>query len=212
MQSVFSIYAVACLAGYLCGATPWAFIIGKMNGLDIRKHGSGNPGATNVTRVLGKKWGVLCFFMDFLKGLVPVAGTAWLVSDYPPVAVCAGAAAVVGHMWPVFLKFKGGKGVSTTAGALAALAPLSLVAAGAVWAVVFFAFRYVSLASILAAIVLPVSAFAFDASGIYTLHPATLATLTAISALSILKHAGNIKRLLNGTENRFGGSKNGKSE
>jgi glycerol-3-phosphate acyltransferase PlsY len=154
---------------------------------------------------------VLCFFLDFLKGLLPTLAALWLLSDAPAAAVCAGAAAVVGHMWPIFLGFKGGKGVSTTAGALAALAPLSLLISGALWVVVFKLSRYVSLASVLAALALPLSAFALDASGIYPLHAATIAVLTALSAVSILKHAGNIRRLVNGTENRFEKKKKGES-
>jgi len=119
-------------------------------------------------------------------------------------------AAFLGHLYPVFFGFKGGKGVSTTAGTLAALAPLSLLVSGVLWVIVFKLSRYVSLASVLGALALPASAFAFDMSGVYPLPSATIAVLTAIAVLSTLKHAGNIKRLANGTENRFekkGGAK-----
>jgi len=211
MSNDWKTYATVAVAGYICGSISWAVVIGRLKGVDIRKEGSGNPGATNVTRVLGKKWGVLCFFLDFLKGLLPTLAATWLLADVPAAAVCAGAAAVVGHMWPIFLGFKGGKGVSTTAGALAALAPLSLLISGALWGVVFKISRYVSLASVLAALALPLSAFALDAAGIYTLPAATVAVLTALSAVSILKHAGNIRRLANGTENKFEKKKKGES-
>jgi len=209
MSNEWKTYAAIVAVGYLCGAVSWAVVIAKLKGVDIRKTGSGNPGATNVTRVLGKKWGVLCFFLDFLKGLIPTSAAVWLLDELPGAAVCAGAAAVAGHMWPVFLKFKGGKGVSTTAGVLAALAPFSLILSGALWGVVFKLFRYVSLASVLAAIALPLSAFVLDTAGIYPLPVETIVVLTALSALSILKHAGNIKRLANGTENKFGKRKKG---
>jgi len=208
MSNELKIYAIVTIAGYICGSVSWAMVIGRLRGVDIRKEGSGNPGATNVTRVLGKKWGVLCFFLDFLKGLAPTLAAMWILSDKPAAAVCAGAASVAGHMWPVFLKFKGGKGVSTTAGALAALAPLPLLVSGAVWVLVFKLSRYVSLASITAASALPLSAFALDATEITPkLPPATIAVLTALATVSILKHAGNIKRLVNGTENKFGKKK-----
>jgi glycerol-3-phosphate acyltransferase PlsY len=202
---------------YITGSVPWGYIIGKINGLDIRKHGSGNIGATNVRRTLGKTWGRICFALDFLKGLIPVAVTLWLVRkgviaenhDLPLAAAALGCAA--GHVWTMFLSFKGGRGVAVSAGALLALAPWSCVTAGVVWAIVFYSSRYVSLASILAAASLPVSAVILSAAGVYKLSFVLLVLLTVIALLAIAKHKDNIKRLLNGTENRFVTVKNDKS-
>jgi glycerol-3-phosphate acyltransferase PlsY len=152
MNNLFEYVAVA-FGGYLFGSIPWAYIIGKINGIDIREHGSRNVGATNVNRVLGKKWGVSCFFLDFLKGLIPILAVRFLarmeIASAPDLdVVLVSAAAVAGHMWPIFLRFKGGKGISTIAGIILALAPLSLLTAGAAWALIFHLSRYVSLASI----------------------------------------------------------------
>ena len=155
-------------ASYLIGSIPFGLIIGKLKGKDIRKEGSGNIGATNVTRVIGKGWGKLCFTLDFLKGALPVLIVSYLtpkalfpfLTDLTPVAwqeyymnqlpdplavlpSLAAFAAVSGHIWPIYLKFKGGKGVSTAAGAILALNPLALIGAALVWVITFFASRYV---------------------------------------------------------------------
>lgn len=201
-------YLLITLAAYLVGAVPWAFVIGKCKGIDIREHGSGNVGATNVRRTLGKKYGVLCFFLDFMKGFVPVLAVLLLIKNetlkISDVAVVMAAfATVFGHMWPVYLKFKGGKGVSTIAGILLAIAPLSLICGGIIWAVIFYSTRYVSLASILAAVFLPLSAYLFALFEIYPLSAILQGMLVVMALMVIVRHRGNIKRLLNGTENRF---------
>ena len=209
MPDFIFLYICFFAAGYLFGSIPWAFILGKVNGIDIRKHGSGNVGATNVRRTLGKKWAVLCFFLDFIKGFLPVLVLNLLYSgnfiDKTPFGVVIiAAASVAGHMWPLFLNFKGGKGISTIAGILLAVAPLSLLAGGAIWALVFYSTRYVSLASIAGALILPVSAFAFSYYKIGNEIPLpSLIMLTAMALLAIIRHKGNIIRLLKGTENRF---------
>ena len=209
MSDTVIIYIVAGGGAYLIGSIPWAFIIGKINGIDIREHGSGNVGATNVRRILGKKWGIACFFLDFLKGFLPLFVLNMLVSHnvIPKTAFAAVIAAVFsvcGHMWPLFLNFKGGKGVSTIAGILLAVAPLSLLTAGGVWAVIFYSSRYVSLASVVAAAVLPVSAFLFSHYKIGgEVGMPSLIMLASLSLLVIFRHRSNIKRLLNGTESRF---------
>jgi len=200
------------LGAYLLGSIPWGFIIGKWNGVDVRKVGSNNIGATNVTRCVGKKAGKLCFVLDFLKGALPVIAAQYVfrnASTVPMeyVVIAALFATVLGHMFPVFLKFKGGKGVSTAAGAVMALTPYALPAALLVWVVVFLASRYVSLASIAAAAVLPIVAWVFylvDFGNQLARSPEVLIFLTIVSLLAILRHHANIVRLLNGTENRFG--------
>ena len=214
------------LGSYLIGAIPFGFLIGKLKGIDIRKHGSGNIGATNVTRVVGKGWGRVCFFLDFLKGAVPVIAASvlsmresapFLVEHLPDwlkfepclpdpaglLACVAAFAAVCGHIWPVYLQFKGGKGISTAAGAILALNPLSLISAGVVWAVVFFASRYVSLASISAAISIAVFCVLYKGLGLSNAMAPEIILLFLLAALAVTKHASNIKRLQDGTENRF---------
>lgn len=206
------------IGAYALGSIPWGFIIGRFYGVDVRTVGSKNIGATNVTRTVGRLPGKICFILDFLKGGLPVLAaqyvtaamncqSAWLV-------IAVMFAAILGHIFPVFLSFKGGKGVSTAAGAIMALAPLPLLVAFAVWTVVFFVFRYVSLASICAAAVLPVTAWVFKLCSIgspVARAPWTLVFLTIIAVLAIARHHSNIKRLLNGTESRFGKDKQAES-
>ena len=194
---------------YLIGAIPSGYIIGKCHGVDIRTVGSCNTGATNVTRCISKKAGILCFFCDFLKGALPVL----IAAHFSPLAwlkIAAFAAAVAGHMFPVYLKFKGGKGVATAAGGAFAIAPLPLMAALLVWYIVFRVSRYVSLASIVAAVALPLGALAlclgFDpvkAHFLLRVQWVTVIAFALIGALAVYRHRSNIVRLLNGTESRF---------
>jgi glycerol-3-phosphate acyltransferase PlsY len=200
-------YALLIIGSYLIGAVPFGFLIGKLHGVDIRKVGSCNIGATNVTRTVGKIPGKICFVLDLLKGALPVLAAQLFRPDEPWLALVCGAAAVIGHIFPVYLKFRGGKGVSTAAGVALALAPLPLLCAAAVWVASFFIWRYVSLASILAALTLPLFAglFIFLGKGTKTACSwLTLGFLAAAAVITVLRHTGNIKRLLNGTENRFG--------
>ena len=195
-------YGVFPLASYLIGAIPFGFLIGKCKGVDIRKEGSCNIGATNVTRVVGKWWGKLCFLCDFLKGFLPVFAVSFL-KDVPQwYGVLIAVLTVAGHIFPVYLKFKGGKGVSTAGGAVMALSPLSVVCAAVVWVVTFLIGRYVSLASILAAVVLPFAAWGLTYAG-FQLSLPVLILLIFLAVLTVWRHRSNIQRLLNGTENRF---------
>lgn len=208
------------IGAYLLGSIPWGFIIGRAHGIDVRTVGSKNIGATNVTRTVGRLPGKLCFALDFLKGGLPVLAAQYITAsdlwkgsaEWLVIAVML--ATIIGHIFPVFLQFKGGKGVSTAAGAIMALAPFPLLVAFAVWVVVFFVARYVSLASICAAAVLPVTAWVFRIYGVG--RPAshstwTLIFLTVVAVLAIVRHHSNIKRLLNGTESRFGKDKKGEN-
>lgn len=204
------IYAIiTIILAYFLGGIPSGFLIGKYHGIDIRTVGSCNTGATNVTRCIGKKAGIFCFFCDFLKGAVPVV-IAMVLSPLPWVQLAAFAAAVAGHMFPVYLKFKGGKGIATAAGGAFAIAPLPLIVALAAWYIVFRVSRYVSLASIVAAAVLPLGALALrifcdpvSSHWIFRVQTAVVIAFAVIGALAIYKHRSNISRLLNGTENRF---------
>lgn len=203
--------AAVLLVSYLAGSIPFGFIIGKCHGVDIRKEGSGNIGATNVTRVIGPWWGKLCFLLDFLKGLLSagavilLTGSGTLNDPAGILPVAAALAVVLGHIYPVYLKFKGGKGISTAAGAVFPLCPVAVLVALTVWVVLFLTTRYVSVASIAAAAVLPVTAvifYLFKLPGATDSLPVVI-LFVLLGALAILKHISNIKRLLNGTENRF---------
>ena len=204
------------IGAYLLGSIPWGFIIGRIYGVDVRTVGSKNIGATNVTRTVGRIPGKICFVLDFLKGGLPVlaalqiaAADVWR-SGAEWVVLAVMLATIIGHIFPVFLHFKGGKGVSTAAGAIMALAPIPLLVAFTVWVIVFLVSRYVSLASISAAAVLPVVAWAFAVANVGSTvarSNLTLIFLTVIAVLAIVRHHSNIQRLLNGTESRFGKDK-----
>lgn len=184
------------LSSYVLGSVPFALLIGRMHGLDIRQHGSGNVGATNVVRVLGRGPGILCFVLDFLKGVAPV--TAGLLLGLPLWGVLlAAAATILGHSRSIFLGFKGGKSVATGAGTIVAMAPLAGLAALAVWGVVFSTSRIVSLASITAALALPVLT-------LLTRQPLEVVAFSAVAAFYvIIRHRENIRRLREGKEPRM---------
>jgi len=201
-------YIVTIVAAYLLGSIPTGFLVAKARGLDIRTVGSGNIGATNVSRYLGKLAGVLVLLADALKGwvaVVLVAKLAVMAADRSAgpqarewLAICAGFAAILGHNYTCWLHFKGGKGIATSAGVLMALVPLALLIILAVWILLFALTRYVSLASICAAFALPFAAW-------LTRQSTAMKILTAaVGALAIYKHKANIQRLIQGTENRFG--------
>ncbi|MCC7204744.1 MAG: glycerol-3-phosphate 1-O-acyltransferase PlsY [Phycisphaeraceae bacterium] len=208
-----------CLIGaYLVGSIPFGLLIGWTRGVDIRKAGSGNVGATNAGRVLGRKWGVLCFVLDVLKGLLPVliagAVMGWLGRRDLPAAdtwrwLAVAAAAVVGHVFPVWLKFRGGKGVATSLGVLLGFYPvltLPAVTALVVWVALVKTFHYVSLASIVAAVSLPVTLLIegqIRRQAISYLTPYLVVT-SLLALLVIVRHRSNIQRLLAGTESKVG--------
>jgi glycerol-3-phosphate acyltransferase PlsY len=194
----------ALLASYLVGSLSFAVILSRVFGLaDPRSYGSGNPGATNVLRSGNKKAAVLTLVFDALKGFVPVVlclAFGERVGLTPVTAAWVGLAAFVGHLWPVFFGFKGGKGVATAAGVLMAWNPLLALATLASFVIILYFSRYVSLASIVAAAFAP-----FYQALIWSVTPALLA-LALMSLLLVWRHEGNIRKLLAGTENRFGSS------
>ncbi len=185
---------------YLVGAFPTSLLAGKLTkGIDLREHGSRNLGATNVYRVLGWKVAVPVALIDIAKGALPVLVFAPRVSPSLVVALLMGIAAILGHVYSVFVGFKGGKGVATGAGVMLALAPKALGISAVVWGLLVWLTGYVSVASIAGALILPVS--------MLLLYPdrQELLWLTVIIALAITwLHRANIRRLMNGTENRFG--------
>lgn len=188
------------LVGYLLGSLPFGYLVAKSYGVDIFKEGSGNPGATNVKRVLGPKAGNTVLVLDILKGSL---ATGWpllpmIVTPHQQVLGLIGViAAVLGHSFSIFTRFKGGKGVATAAGGLLVLMPIACLTAGATWIVVFFASRYVSLASIAGAAAVIVAAW------VLPYHVSLQIIASVIGGFVIIRHHENIKRLLNGTENRF---------
>jgi len=192
--------AVSVVAGYVLGALPFGYLVAKAHGVDIFKAGSGNPGATNVKRVLGAKAGNTVLALDMLKGaiaagwpLIPAVGAP----DALMLALVGVVAAVLGHAFSVFTGFRGGKSVATAAGGLLVLIPLACGIGAVAWVASFYAFRYVSLASILAAVAVILSVWLIPH------HVAVSVIATLLAAFVIVRHHENIRRLLNGTENRF---------
>lgn len=201
-----TLYLIIAITGYLLGSIPFGYLLVKIfRGEDIRRTGSGNIGATNVARLGAKGLGITTLALDALKGLLAV----WIASRIAPSGAeallymsIAALAAVIGHMFPVWLRFKGGKGVATALGVFILLFPKALLVSLGVFILVVAATRYVSLGSILGAIAFPVSAYFME-------HPdwRALVPTCVIAAMIVAKHHENIRRLLAGTENRFGGPK-----
>ena len=234
---MWPIYLASVVLGYLLGSFPTGYLVARRHGIDIREHGSGNIGATNVLRVLGKKPGYLVFACDAIKGLLAVQLAVWWswrmayriilqsvllingridpryvdkidarVAGIATLAgILAGLACILGHNFPVWLRFRGGKGVATTVGVLIGLMPAAFGVAAVVWIISFFLSRYVSLASLLAAAVLPVAVWWLSrATGPITGPAAPMFWFSVVAAgLIFWRHRANIGRLLNGTESRF---------
>lgn len=185
------------ILSYLLGSVPSGLIIGKLSGLDVRKAGSGNIGATNVARLLGKKGGLLTLVADTAKGFIPVFAVQQMgFSD--PILALVGMAAFLGHLYPIFLKFKGGKGVATGFGALLGVAPVAIIILLVVFTAVAFATRIVSLSSMITAVAAPLVLWLFYYSPTYVIMAGFMAIMI------VYRHYANIQRLLNGTEPRFG--------
>jgi len=185
------------IVGYILGSVSFAVLIAKSRGVDIFQEGSGNPGATNVKRVLGSKAGHTVFALDALKGLV-AAGWPYLILGEFRLGVIGLVASILGHSFSIFLKFKGGKGVATTMGGLAALMPVILAIGLVAWASVFFTTRLVALASILFAFSLPMSAFY-----LYGQSDPRFTVSLLLSVLIVFRHRSNVRRMLQGKENSF---------
>lgn len=202
-------YLLTALAAYLIGSIPTGYLMARAKGVDIRNVGSGNIGATNVFRILGKGPGIVVLLIDAMKGYLParflpalfLPNMAGQDSRYQYLAIVAGFFAIMGHNYTCWLRFKGGKGVATSAGVLIAWVPMAFLIALGSWLVVLGVSRFVSLASIVAAVVLPLAVWG-------TGEPRLMIGIaTVISALAIYKHRANIQRLRAGTENRIGKKK-----
>lgn len=194
--------AISLVLAYLAGSIPFAYLAGRARGVDLRRHGSGNLGATNAVRVLGPAVGIPVFLADILKGFLPVVLLPRIVPTNHPtlLALAVGVAAIVGHVRPIFLLGRGGgKGVATATGVFLALAPLATVATFVVWLVVFAASRYVSLASLVSAVSLPVALVVLGRSP----RDPVFVAATLIALFVVYTHRANIRRLRRGEEHRF---------
>ena len=206
-------FVILIIGAYLLGSVPFGLIIARAHGKDLRSIGSGNIGATNLSRALGRKWAFLCFFLDVTKGLVPMLVATGFISSPPAIielflALAAGCAAVLGHIFPIYIKFRGGKGVATSFGVALGLWPYYTVCsffALGVWAVTVLMWRYVSLASIAASVAFPLALIlvivltpGWDFADLWPL----LTVATVIPLVVIVRHRENIKRLVEGTEGK----------
>jgi glycerol-3-phosphate acyltransferase PlsY len=207
------IFIILIIGSYLLGSIPFALVIAKAHGKDLRSIGSGNIGATNLSRALGRKWAYFCFVLDVLKGLLPMLAIIRLVSSPLGIAelflwLAVGCAAILGHIFPVYIKFKGGKGVATSLGVALGLWPYYTICASfafVVWTAVVLLSRYVSLASIAASVAFPVAlilAIALTPGWNFADLWPLLTAATAIPLMVILRHRENIKRLIAGTESK----------
>ena len=195
---------------YLIGSIPNGYLMGKFNGLDIRRHGSRNIGATNVRRILGRPWGIACFILDFLKGLIPVMVIGHIIaSDWAIGAgyggLIAAIGAVLGHVFPVWLMFRGGKGVATSLGVVCGLAPLSFIVGILFWLLSYYVIYrgVVSFASMVAVLMMAVSSLVFKLTIFKHFSWVTIFLLFFLAIIVIIRHRENIKRILEGTENSF---------
>lgn len=199
-------FSLIAAAAYLIGSLPFGYLIGRWRGVDVRTAGSGNIGATNVGRILGKKWGGLVLLLDGLKGLLPTLLLPHLVADdlRTHAAVLAGVGTILGHMFPCWLKFRGGKGVATALGVALVLSWQATLIAAGIFFLLFVAFRIVSLGSIGAAMAFAVTQMIRLRPDPFAAGHWSLAAFSlAIPALIILRHRSNIVRLLRGEEKRF---------
>jgi len=210
---MYIIFAPAVIGAYLLGSIPFGLLIAKAHGKDLRSIGSGNIGATNVSRALGRKWAYVCFLLDVLKGLIPMLAIMFIAKPQGIVMLllwlAVGCAAISGHIFPIYVRFKGGKGVATSFGVAVGLWPYYTICASfaiAIWVAAVLIWRYVSLASISASIAFPlvlILSIILKADWDFgTLWP-LLTAAVAIPVMVIIRHRENIKRLLAGTESKI---------
>ena len=207
-------FGILIAIAYLLGSIPFGLIIAKAHGRDLRSIGSGNIGATNLARALGKKWACFCFALDAAKGLAPMLAAAKLIDSAPTTIelflwLAVGSAAVLGHVFPLYIRFKGGKGVATSFGVALGLWPYYTICAAAaflIWVVVVLLWRYISLASIAASVTFPITlilaVILTPAWHFANLWP-ILITAIAIPLMVVVRHRENIKRIIAGTESKI---------
>lgn len=204
---------VALAIGYVFGIFQTGYIYGKLRGVDIRTQGSGNTGTTNTLRILGKKAGLIAFLGDVVKAIIPILIVKFLFADFfdgdvKVLELYAGLGAVLGHNYPFYLKFKGGKGIATTAGVAFVICPQAIPLCLGVFIICLIFTRYVSLGSIIMAALFIVQVWIFNAIGLLGIAEANILEVNILAfifgAMAIFRHKDNIKRLLNGTENKLG--------
>lgn len=204
---------VALAIGYVFGIFQTGYIYGKLHGIDIRQQGSGNTGTTNTLRILGKKAGLIAFLGDVIKAIIPILIVKFLFADsfdgdIKVLELYAGLGAVLGHNYPFYLKFKGGKGIATTAGVAFVICPQAIPLCLGVFIICLIFTRYVSLGSIIMAALFIVQVWIFNAIGLLGIAEANILEVNILAfifgAMAIFRHKDNIKRLLNGTENKLG--------
>ncbi len=210
---MYLIFAPAITVAYLLGSIPFGLLIAKAHGKDLRSIGSGNIGATNVSRALGRKWAYICFVLDVLKGMVPMLAIMFIAKPEGVILLllwlAVGCTAILGHIFPIYVKFKGGKGVATSFGVALGLWPYYTICAMfaiVIWVVFVLVWRYVSLASICASISFPfvlLSAIILKPGWDFVSLWPLLIAATAIPLMVIIRHRENIKRLLAGTESKI---------
>jgi len=206
-------FVILIIAAYLFGSVPFGIIIARLHGKDLRSIGSGNIGATNLSRALGRKWAYFCFVLDACKGLLPMLGAGLLRSQETIISelflsLGVGCGAILGHILPLYIGFKGGKGVATSFGVALGLWPyytICSIVSLALWTVVVLLWKYISLASITAAVAFPITLILIIIFKVdwhfYNLWPLVIAAI-AIPVMVIIRHRENIKRLLAGTESK----------
>lgn len=203
---MFIINIISPVISYFIGSIPFGFIVARVaKGIDIRQAGSGNPGATNVWRVMGKKYGILVFMLDMMKGFLPVLIFDSVTSGQSRslYTILCGVGVILGHTFPVFLGFKGGKAAATGCGVFLWLAPLPLFISVSAWLLTTFISRYVSLGSMVSTVVLIISIILLNNEPFGSGLSLTLFSIF-ISVFLIFRHKSNIKRIINGTENKIG--------
>ncbi|MAB60167.1 MAG: acyl-phosphate glycerol 3-phosphate acyltransferase [Verrucomicrobiales bacterium] len=218
MDFPYKIFIISLLAAYLIGSFPFGFWIAKLKGIDIRNHGSGNIGATNVFRNLGAKFGILVLILDMAKGFIPVLlGSIIILKEIPTetlnresiegiIYVSLAIVTIIGHNYTLWLGFKGGKGIATSAGSIIPFLPEVLIGSVIIWIAVFFTSRYVALASIAAALSLPILTYYLDHNYLFpdinSSNPVLLFGIIA-GLMAIWRHKSNIRRIISGEEEKF---------
>lgn len=192
------------IGSFLTGGIPFSWLLAKIAGFDLRRVGSGNPGATNLYRTAGAAWGITGLLLDVAKGVFPVLAARWLFPELGAGAIVAAAAAIAGHIWTPYLGFRGGKGVATAAGAFLAINPLIVLIAVGVFAVIVAATRYVSLGSMGGAVVVFGASFALPLLAGRPVDPYFVAFCGVCAVSIIVAHRKNISRLIVGTEGKLG--------
>lgn len=209
-----ALVVLAALVSYLLGAIPFAYVLGKWKGVDIRSRGSGNIGATNVGRILGRPFGYLTFLLDAAKGALPVLGASllsrmgggggWETGGSRGLMAICGASAIAGHVWPVYLGFRGGKGVATTIGVAGLLSWQATLIGLFVWVFGAYVLRYVFVGSVLFAVALPISYLAIHRDRAWTEEPAVTVLLSGIAVLVAVRHRSNFRNFLAKREEKTG--------